>query len=56
MKEIADEEAHYKDYPLPKFYDFGSVEEKEQTLYRNFLKVDQDVEDMISEIQKFNVK
>ena len=56
MKEIQDEEAHYKDYPLPKFYDFGSVEEKEQTLYRNFLKVDQDVEDMISEIQKFNVK
>lgn len=56
MDEIKEEEAHYKDFPLPVFYKFSSPEEKERILYKNFLQVDQDVQDMIDEIQNFNSK
>ncbi len=56
MKEIKDEEADYKNYPIPKFYNFNSVEEKEHVLYANFLKIDQEVDDMCNEIQKYATK
>jgi len=56
MTVIKEEESHYSDYPLPKFYDFGTEEEKEQILYRNFLQVNQDVKDMVKEITEFAKK
>ena len=56
MDEIAKEEADYANYPLPKFYNFPSAEARERALYANFLKVNQEVKDMIKEIQEFNKK
>ena len=53
MAEITKEEKAYAQYPLPKFYNFPSVEARERILYANFLKVDQEVKDMIAEIQEF---
>ena len=52
MDEIKAEEEDYKNYPLPKFYDFGSVDAKERILYNNFNKIDQEVKDMIKVVQK----
>lgn len=51
MAEIKEEENDYTNYPLPKFYDFGSVDAKERILYNNFNKIDQEVKDMIKLIQ-----
>ena len=56
MEEIGNEEKDYIKYPLPKFYKFPSVEAKERILYANFLKINKEVKDMISEIQEFNKK
>lgn len=56
MKEIAAEEADYKKFPLPKFYQFKSAEDRERILYKNFLTVNEDVKNMIREIQLFNTK
>jgi len=56
MDEIAKEEKAYAQYPLPKFYNFPSVEARERILYANFLKVNQEVKDMIAEIQEFYKK
>lgn len=56
MEEIGNEEKDYAKYPLPKFYKFPSVEAKERILYANFLKINKEVKDMISEIQEFNKK
>ena len=56
MEEICNEEKDYAKYPLPKFYKFPSVEAKERILYANFLKINKEVKDMISEIQEFNKK
>ena len=56
MEEIGKEEADYANYPLPKFYNFPSVEARERILYANFLKVNKEVKDMIAEIQEFNKK
>ena len=53
---FGNEEKDYAKYPLPKFYKFPSVEAKERILYANFLKINKEVKDMISEIQKFNTK
>lgn len=52
MDEIKEEEEDYKNFPLPKFYDFGSVDAKERILYNNFNKIDQEVKNMIKVIQK----
>ncbi len=52
MDEIKAEEEDYKNYPLPKFYDFGSVDAKERILYNNFNKIDQEVKDMIKTVQR----
>ena len=54
MKEINEEEKHYTD--LPKFYTFGTKEQKERILYENFVKVNQDVEMMCNEIMQFAKK
>ena len=54
MKEISEEEKHYTD--LPKFYTFGTKEQKERILYENFVKVNQDVEKMCNEIMQFAKK
>ena len=56
MAEIAKEEKDYAKYPLPKFYNFSSVKARERILYANFLKVNQEVKDMIAEIQEFYKK
>jgi len=56
MAEIAMEEKDYAQYPLPKFYNFPSVEARERILYANFLKVNHEVKDMIAEIQEFYKK
>ena len=56
MEEIGKEESDYANYPLPKFYNFPSVEARERILYANFLKVNKEVKDMIAEIQEFNKK
>ena len=47
---IKKEEAQYGKCPLPIFYDFGSQEDKEQILYKNFVSVTQDVKNMIETI------
>ncbi len=54
--EFAKDEKTYAQYPLPKFYNFPSVEARERILYANFLKVNQEVKDMIAEIQEFYKK
>ena len=54
MKEIKKEEAGY--VPLPKFYTFKSMDERERILYKNFVQVGEDVKEMIQEIQKYKVK
>ena len=48
MKEIKAEEAAYVE--LPKFYTFDSVDARERTLYANFERVNQDVNNMIKEV------
>lgn len=56
MDEIKKEEADYKNYPLPVFYQFESEEAKERILYDNFLKINKEVKDMIIEVQQFSKK
>ena len=56
MKKIAEEEANYKNYQIPKFYTFPSKDAKERILYQNFVSVNLDVKNMIDEITKFKVK
>lgn len=51
MNEIKAEEADYKNYPLPIFYNFKSTDAKERILYNNFNRIDQEVKDMIKKIQ-----
>ena len=55
MKKIAEEEANYKNYQIPKFYTFPSKDAKERILYQNFVSVNLDVKNMIDEITKFKV-
>lgn len=52
MEEIKKEEASYANYPLPKFYNFGTSDAKERTLYKNFNRIDKEVNEMITRIQK----
>ena len=56
MEEIKAEEADYKNYPLPRFYEFPSKDARERILYNNFTQVNRDVDKMIDEIQKQKVK
>jgi len=48
MKEIKNEEDHY--YEIPKFYDFGSQERKEEILMQNFRKVNDEIKAMCKEV------
>ena len=54
MADIKKEESEYME--LPKFYTFPSREARERILYDNFLRVNQDIKDMILEIQMFRKK
>lgn len=56
MKEIAAEEADYKNYPIPKFYSFPSRDAKERILYQNFVNVNLDIKSMVDEVTKYKVK
>ena len=56
MAEIQKEEEDYKNYPIPKFYQFPSRDARERILYQNFVNVNLDVKNMIDEINKFKVK
>ena len=56
MSEIKAEEDDYKNYPIPKFYNFPSPEARERILYQNFLQVNQDVKDMIKEVLQYAKK
>ena len=50
MEAIKKEEEDYIHYPIPKFYNFGPVDERERILYKNFVQVGQDVKEMINSI------
>src|SRR5574344_27430 len=50
IEEIKKEEAQYEKCPINIFYDFGSQEEREKILYKNFVSVTQDVKGMIETI------
>lgn len=56
MKKIAEEEADYANFKIPKFYTFPSKDAKERILYQNFVSVNLDVKNMIDEINKFKIK
>ena len=57
MAAIKKEEADYENYPIPQFYNFSSIDERERILYKNFVQVGEDVKSMILEIfQKKNSK
>ena len=56
MEEIAAEETDYNNYPIPKFYHFDSEDSKERILYANFERIDNEVKEMITIIQKENKK
>jgi hypothetical protein len=56
MAEIQKEEEDYKNYPIPKFYQFPSRDARERILYQNFVNVNLDVKNMIDEINKFKIK
>ena len=50
MDEIKAEEADYKNYPLPQFYQFSSKDSMERLLYDNFDRIDNEVRQMIKDI------
>lgn len=52
MGAIKKEEEEY--VPLPKFYTFASKEARERILYANFIQVDRDIKELISEV--FNIE
>lgn len=52
MNAIKKEEEEY--VPLPKFYTFASKEARERILYANFIQVDRDIKELISEV--FNIE
>lgn len=50
------EEADYKNYPIPKYYEFESIDARERVLTANFNRINQEVKEMIGKIQKEFVK
>ena len=50
------EEADYKNYPIPKYYEFESTDARERVLYANFERINQEVKEMVGKIQKEFVK
>lgn len=56
MEKIKEEEADYKNYPIPKYYEFESTDARERVLYANFERINQEVKEMVGKIQKEFVK
>lgn len=56
MEKIKEEEADYKNYPIPKYYEFESTDARERVLYANFEHINQEVKEMVGKIQKEFVK
>ena len=56
MEKIKEEEADYKNYPIPKYYEFESTDARERVLYANFESINQEVKEMVGKIQKEFVK
>ena len=56
MEKIKEEEADYKNYPIPKYYEFDSTDARERVLYANFERINQEVKEMVEKIQKEFVK
>lgn len=50
MKEIKAEEDAYT--ALPKFYDFKSREDRERILYANFVRVGEDITELVNDIHR----
>ena len=51
MEKIKEEEADYKNYPIPKYYEFESTDARERVLYANFERINQEVKEMVGKIQ-----
>ena len=56
IKSIEIEEADYINYPIPKYYEFESIDAKERVLYDNFNRINREVKEMIGKIQKEFIK
>lgn len=56
IEKIKEEEADYKNYPIPKYYEFESTDARERVLYANFERINQEVKEMVGKIQKEFVK
>lgn len=56
MEKIKEEEADYKNYPIPKYYEFESTDARERVLYANFERINQEVKEMVGKIQREFVK
>lgn len=56
MEKIKEEEADYKNYPIPKYYEFESTDARERVLYANLERINQEVKEMVGKIQKEFVK
>jgi traG family protein len=56
MEKIKEEEADYPNYPIPKYYEFESIDARERVLYANFERINQEVKEMIGKIQKEFIK
>ena len=56
MEKIKEEEADYKNYPIPKYYEFDSTDARERVLYANFERINQEVKEMVGKIQQEFVK
>ncbi|VTY02261.1 Type IV secretory system Conjugative DNA transfer [Prevotella melaninogenica] len=56
MEKIKEEEADYKNYPIPKYYEFESIDARERVLYDNFNRINREVKEMIGKIQKEFIK
>ena len=56
MEKLKEEEKDYQNYPIPKYYEFESIDARERVLYGNFERINQEVKEMIGKIQKEFIK
>ena len=56
MEKLKEEEKDYQNYPIPKYYEFESIDARERVLYANFERINQEVKEMIGKIQKEFIK
>ena len=52
MEKIKEEEADYKNYPIPKYYEFESTDARERVLYANFERINQEVKEMVGKYRR----